>query len=150
MTLRGLEIGAMDFVDKSSVQGHMNLLELAEELKAKVRALASVPQGAGGRALAAALAGEAPAPLPARVGHGAEVVVIGTSTGGPPALQAIIPRLPEGFPSAVLVVQHMPDRLHPLAGRAPGLPQRPERARGGGRGGGDARAPCSSPPRDGT
>ena len=44
VTLRGLELGAMDFVDKSSVQGHMNLLSLAEELKAKVRALASVPR----------------------------------------------------------------------------------------------------------
>ena len=38
VTLRGLELGAMDFVDKSSVQGHMNLLSLTEELKAKVRA----------------------------------------------------------------------------------------------------------------
>lgn len=107
VTLRGLEIGAVDFVDKSSVKGHMNLLELAEELKAKVRALASVPKER------VALLQPRPWPmpparLPARVSHGAEVVVIGTSTGGPPALQAIIPRLPEGFRSAVLVVQHMP------------------------------------------
>src|SRR6185503_11938445 len=43
VTLRGLELGAMDFVDKSTVQGHMNLLDLADELLAKVRALASVP-----------------------------------------------------------------------------------------------------------
>ena len=43
VTLRGLELGAMDFVDKSSVQGHMNLLSLAEELQAKVRALAACP-----------------------------------------------------------------------------------------------------------
>jgi two-component system chemotaxis response regulator CheB len=108
VTMRGLELGAMDFVDKTSVQGQMNLLELAEELKAKVRALASVP-----RARLATLAPrpwpEAPPPrLGGSVSHGAEVVVIGTSTGGPPALQAIIPRLPEGFPSAVLIVQHMP------------------------------------------
>ena len=106
ITLRGLELGAVDFVDKSSVQGHMSLLDLAEEVKAKVRALARVPRERvhvlGG------LAAEPPPPLPGPHAGGAEVVVIGTSTGGPPALQAIVPRLPPGLASAVLVVQHMP------------------------------------------
>jgi two-component system chemotaxis response regulator CheB len=106
ITLRGLELGALDFVDKSSVRGQMNLLELAEELKAKVRALARVPRDKV-HALDGALA-DARAPLPAPHAHGAEVVVIGTSTGGPPALQAIIPKLPPGLSSAILVVQHMP------------------------------------------
>jgi two-component system chemotaxis response regulator CheB len=105
VTLRGLELGAMDFVDKSSVQGHMNLLSLSEELVAKVRALASVPRS---RVVAAAPRVAVPVALPAPHPPAAEVVVIGTSTGGPPALQAIIPRLPQGFASTVLVVQHMP------------------------------------------
>jgi two-component system, chemotaxis family, protein-glutamate methylesterase/glutaminase len=105
VTLRGLELGAMDFVDKSSVQGHMNLLSLSEELQAKVRALASVPRS---RVVAAAPRIAPPAALPAPHPPAAEVVVIGTSTGGPPALQAIVPRLPQGFASAVLIVQHMP------------------------------------------
>jgi two-component system chemotaxis response regulator CheB len=104
VTLRGLELGAMDFVDKSSVQGHMNLLGLADELLAKVRALASVPR----ERLREAAAAPRPAPLPARHERQADVVVIGTSTGGPSALQALLPRLPRELPSAVLVVQHMP------------------------------------------
>jgi two-component system, chemotaxis family, protein-glutamate methylesterase/glutaminase len=37
-----------------------------------------------------------------------EVVVIGASTGGPPALQQIIPSLPADIDLAILVVQHMP------------------------------------------
>jgi two-component system chemotaxis response regulator CheB len=37
-----------------------------------------------------------------------ELVVIGTSTGGPKVLQAILPSLPERFPVPILVVQHMP------------------------------------------
>ena len=106
ITLRGLELGALDFVDKSSVRGHMNLLELAEELKAKVRALARVPRD---RVHAPeGLPAEARVAQPAAHARGAEVVVIGTSTGGPPALQAIIPKLPAGLASSILVVQHMP------------------------------------------
>jgi two-component system, chemotaxis family, protein-glutamate methylesterase/glutaminase len=106
VTLRGLELGAMDFVDKTSVQGHMNLLSLADELQAKVRALASVPRS---RLQAASLVRETgPKALPAQHAARAQIVVIGTSTGGPPALQAIIPRFPEALPCAVLVVQHMP------------------------------------------
>ena len=104
VTLRGLELGAMDFVDKSSVQGHMNLLGLADELLAKVRALAGVPRerlaGAGGP--------PRPAVAPARHDRQADVIVIGTSTGGPSALQAIIPRLPRALASTILIVQHMP------------------------------------------
>jgi two-component system chemotaxis response regulator CheB len=119
VTLRGLELGAMDFVDKSTVQGNMNLLNLSEELKAKIRALSSVPKGR------LRVVPKDPAVDRVALDHPAEVspievVAIGTSTGGPSALQAVIPRLPQGFGSAILIVQHMPagftrslaERLH--------------------------------------
>jgi len=100
VTLRGLELGAMDFIDKSSVQP-MSMLSLAEELVAKIRAL-------GGARVRAR-------PKPARArGEGAgetlaaECVVIAASTGGPTALQAVVSGLPAAFPAAVLVVQHIP------------------------------------------
>ncbi|HHY72148.1 MAG TPA: chemotaxis-specific protein-glutamate methyltransferase CheB [Bacillus bacterium] len=37
-----------------------------------------------------------------------ELVFIGTSTGGPSALQAILPRFPKDFPVPIIVDQHMP------------------------------------------
>jgi len=36
------------------------------------------------------------------------LIVIGTSTGGPRALQQVLPRLPDNLPAAVVIVQHMP------------------------------------------
>lgn len=51
------------------------------------------------------------------------IVCIGTSTGGPRALQQILPQFPKNFPSPIFVVQHMPpvftkqlaDRLNSMA-----------------------------------
>jgi two-component system, chemotaxis family, protein-glutamate methylesterase/glutaminase len=37
-----------------------------------------------------------------------EIVVIGLSTGGPAALEQLLPKLPKDFPAPVLIVQHMP------------------------------------------
>jgi len=103
ITLQGLELGALDFVDKSRVQGSMNLLNLAEELKAKIRAIVGASPRLGGGVMV-----PGPAAAPAPHVHRSDVVVIATSTGGPPALQAIIPRLPDNLACAILVVQHMP------------------------------------------
>ena len=104
ITLHGLELGALDFVDKSRVQGNMNLLSLAEELKTKIRAIAGASPGRFVRKTPA----PGPVAAPAPHVHRSDVVVIATSTGGPPALQAIIPRLPDSLACAILVVQHMP------------------------------------------
>ncbi len=49
-----------------------------------------------------------PLPAPPRIRQRVDVVVIGVSTGGPPALAALLPRLPASFPVPILIVQHMP------------------------------------------
>jgi len=99
VTLRGLELGAMDFVDKSSVEP-MSMLSLAEELVAKVRALGSARLPHRPRAAR-------PAPAPEK-GEGKDLFVIAASTGGPSALQALVAGLPASLGAAIIVVQHIP------------------------------------------
>lgn len=43
-----------------------------------------------------------------RLPHCCEVVVVGSSTGGPQALAAVLKSLPASFPVPIVVVQHMP------------------------------------------
>jgi two-component system chemotaxis response regulator CheB len=47
-------------------------------------------------------------PIAAEAAPSRGLVLIGTSTGGPAALDIVLPRLPLGFPWPVMVAQHMP------------------------------------------
>jgi two-component system chemotaxis response regulator CheB len=49
-----------------------------------------------------------PLPVPPRPRQRVDIVAIGVSTGGPPALAALLPKLPAAFPVPILIVQHMP------------------------------------------
>ena len=46
-----------------------------------------------------------------------KIVAIGISTGGPQALQYLLPQLPADFPGTILVVQHMPDNFTEMFAR---------------------------------
>ena len=125
VTLRALELGAVDFVSKPRIGLVNGLNELATQIVDKVRvaALARVRRllpvapaaGAGARAAGrAALSpftalSPAPPPAPALLGAGAteKLVCIGASTGGTEAIREILQRLPADMP-AVVITQHMP------------------------------------------
>ena len=115
VTLKALELGAVDFIDKTRADSQMDITLLANELIAKVRAVAGVDIEKVRASLseAAAAPPERPRPATSPGNHVAasgriDVVALGTSTGGPPALHALIPKLPRTFPSGMIVVQHMP------------------------------------------
>jgi two-component system, chemotaxis family, protein-glutamate methylesterase/glutaminase len=55
---------------------------------------------------AAPVAGAAHAPAPKRKPY--KLVAIGTSTGGPVALQRVLTQLPASFPAPIVLIQHMP------------------------------------------
>lgn len=122
-TLEALAAGAADFIDKQSLN-LMDLDRLGHELGDRLRALGGgrdthLPRvrPEGGARRGAAL------PIPDAVELSrAELCVIGASTGGPAALQALLESLPAEFPIPVAIVQHMPPGFtRPFANRLDGL-----------------------------
>ena len=110
VTLRALDLGAVEIIDKSSAHTVMDIAGIADELIRKVKAIAGVDAIKIAR-IKAERREERSEPGPRPHTHKTsryELVVIGASTGGPPALQEILTRLPENLPAAVVVVQHMP------------------------------------------
>ncbi|MCU1385056.1 MAG: response regulator receiver modulated CheB methylesterase [Acidobacteria bacterium] len=101
LVLAALDAGAVDFVQKPTALATDRVLEIADELIAKVKAAATSRPP---------LARAALAPLPRRpAGPSAvDVVVIGISTGGPQALKLLIPRLPAELAVPIAIVLHMP------------------------------------------
>lgn len=110
-TLEALRLGAVDFIPKPGGAVSLAIGEIAPRLVETVRAAASARPRASLRLrervrhrIGAHAA--APEPRPAPAGEG--LVLVGTSTGGPPALEALLAPLPAEFPWPILIAQHMP------------------------------------------
>lgn len=132
VTVKALESGALDFISKPrGPSPEQNVADLRNALgrlisMARTRKYSRQIKGiAGGRKVApalrpvvktapsrpAAVSVEKKAPIlrrPNRQIGRIELVAIGVSTGGPNALQEIVPLLRKDFPLPLLVVQHMP------------------------------------------
>ena len=106
--LAALEAGAVDFLQKPTALATDRLLEVADELVAKVKA------AAGARLWRVPPETQQPLAQSAMAGRGTmaaqrtDVLVIGISTGGPQALKALIPHFPADFPVPIAMVLHMP------------------------------------------
>lgn len=103
--LAALDAGAVDFIQKPTALATDRLLEISDELIEKVK---SAALAAPRRPLR-----PAEAVLEARAGQersptAADVVVIGTSTGGPQALRLVLSQIPANCPVPIAMVLHMP------------------------------------------
>lgn len=137
VTLDALDAGAVDYLPKNFEDISRNPQKVQQMLCEKVHTLArsnrrfgaysspapaAAPAPASSHAPATSFAGSAPArpaapvrtaapaaahsPAPKRKPY--KLVAIGTSTGGPVALQRVLTQLPACFPAPIVLIQHMP------------------------------------------
>jgi two-component system, chemotaxis family, protein-glutamate methylesterase/glutaminase len=107
-TLKALALGAVDFIAKPTDAAAGHLETIADILIDKIK----IANRAAGRKLPPASVAIDPPKL--RKGSKStqppsRIIAIGTSTGGPNALQFVLSQIPADFPCALLVVQHMPE-----------------------------------------
>ena len=120
VTIEALACGASDYVAKPAGQSGREaaMQALSQDLTPKIHALAGQPFSslfpAAGPARNPLV--RSPLILPMTSAFKAQaisasptVLVIGVSTGGPVALDRLLPALPAGFPLPVMIVQHMPE-----------------------------------------
>jgi two-component system, chemotaxis family, protein-glutamate methylesterase/glutaminase len=110
---RALEAGAVDFLAKPEARISRSIETIHDELLIKVHAVTNLQMSRVQDTLAL-LSRQQAAPVTGKekeieIEHGpVEVVAIASSTGGPPALQAILTALPADLRAGIVISQHMP------------------------------------------
>jgi two-component system chemotaxis response regulator CheB len=106
VTLKALELGAVDFVAKPKLGVREGMDVIEQEIADKIRAAARARVR---RQSAAGPASDSPRPLAGHILSTTEkLIFIGSSTGGTEALKEVLIRMPANSP-AVLMTQHMPE-----------------------------------------
>ncbi|MDW8002872.1 MAG: chemotaxis response regulator protein-glutamate methylesterase [Deltaproteobacteria bacterium] len=107
ITMKALELGAVDFITKDFSNISMSLQSKENELIAKIK---SVAKNRAAFLLKRLKIGQASKPIVKTVSRTAarDIVCIGASTGGPSALQVILTRMPKDLPVPIVIAQHMP------------------------------------------
>jgi two-component system chemotaxis response regulator CheB len=111
---KALELGAVDFIAKPGGAISVELINIREDLQNKVRSILSLNMETIRRRGSLAAEEAVAAPPGMVISKNAtgktevDLVAIGSSTGGPPALQKIFTDFPKAISFAVMVSQHMP------------------------------------------
>ncbi|MCP3099621.1 chemotaxis-specific protein-glutamate methyltransferase CheB [Myxococcus sp. K15C18031901] len=104
LAVTALQTGAVELVHKPTALATDRLYELGEELVSKVRAAAT----AVARPSAPPPSAREAAPPVVVSGPARNLVVVGTSTGGPQALTRLLSMLPPDFPAPMALALHIP------------------------------------------
>jgi two-component system, chemotaxis family, protein-glutamate methylesterase/glutaminase len=108
ITFDALSAGAFDYVPKQLSPNSLDIRHIREELVAKIKGAAESWHSRNRLGLLRKPPHKA-VPRARKVSHSAPAIVaLGVSTGGPKALQEMLPTLPVDLPFPILIVQHMP------------------------------------------
>ncbi len=108
-TFSALAAGAFDYVPKEFSSTSLDILDIRDDLIAKIKAAAeSRPRARDHFLLPRKPPRAVNMPLMEVSLFATAIVALGISTGGPKALEEILPSLPRDLPVPILVVQHMP------------------------------------------
>jgi two-component system chemotaxis response regulator CheB len=105
---KALELGAVDFISKPTKRASIELRAIEKDLVRKLSGIKTIRLDKLSKNLELLDKEETPSRSVTRGTSGIELVAVGSSTGGPAALQIILTRLPADFPAAVVISQHMP------------------------------------------
>lgn len=106
LAVEALNLGAVDIIQKPTALALEKLYEIANELMEKVKNASQTPLEKIFNI--AKISPEKTEIKKEIVRTTVDIVVIGTSTGGPQALRYVIPKFPKNFPVPIAVVIHMP------------------------------------------
>ncbi|WP_226578811.1 protein-glutamate methylesterase/protein-glutamine glutaminase [Halobacillus litoralis] len=104
-TMRAMELGAVDFIHKPSGSISLDMKTLEKDVIRKILVAAEAKVAPGSMDVELI---KREADIPETQTSQGHLIAIGTSTGGPRALQQVLTTLPENLPAPIVVVQHMP------------------------------------------
>ncbi|KAA3632906.1 MAG: chemotaxis response regulator protein-glutamate methylesterase [Calditrichaeota bacterium] len=128
-TLDALELGAVDFIPKQLSYVSLDIVKIKDELLLKIKDIvrrkhilmarykqqAAFKKAKGTQSnLRTSIkphietAETTPSKFIRKRNHPVNIISIGSSTGGPPALQSVITKLPRNLPVGIVIAQHMP------------------------------------------
>jgi len=107
-TFKALQAGAFDYVPKELSSTSLDILHLRDDLITKIKAAAESRQSHESLILPRKPPRAAAMPTREASAFTPAIVALGISTGGPKALQDILPTLPADLSVPILIVQHMP------------------------------------------
>lgn len=114
LTIHCLELGAFDFVTKPSGSISLDLHKVRGQIVERVlaaglsRKRTEVQVSPKPPVMKPPIPVVAPRPQAVKSGSLRKIISIGTSTGGPRALQRVVTKLPKDIEAPILIVQHMP------------------------------------------